>query len=62
LFVGCQIENSGRKWLPKEGDTSQMGGDIIIDSMGIVRLVYRSKEPADRPFVSKLLEIIKQIK
>jgi len=39
-----------------------MGGDIIIDSMGIFRLVYRSKEPADRPSVSKLLEIIKQIK
>jgi hypothetical protein len=39
-----------------------MGGDFIIDSMGIVRLDNRSKETADRPSVSKLLEIIKQIK
>jgi len=52
---------SGRKWLPKEGDTSQMGGDFIIDSKGIIRLAYRSKEPADRPAVSQLLEILKQI-
>jgi peroxiredoxin len=38
-----------------------MGGDFIIDSMGIVRLAYRSKEPADRPSVDKLLKIIKDI-
>jgi len=38
-----------------------MGGDFIIDSMGIVRLAYRSKEPADRPGVGQLLDILKNI-
>jgi hypothetical protein len=61
LWTYARLLISGRKWLPKEGDTSQMGGDFIIDSMGIVRLAYRSKEPADRPAVDKLLKIIKDI-
>ena len=38
-----------------------MGGDFIIDSKEIIRFAYRSKEPADRPSVSKLLEILKHI-
>lgn len=62
LWTYARLLLSGRKWLPKEGDTSQMGGDFIIDSKGMVRLAYRSKEPADRPSVNKLLEILKQLK
>ena len=61
LWTYARLLLSGRKWLPKEGDTSQMGGDFIVDSKGIVRLAYRSEEPADRPAVSQLLEILKQI-
>ncbi len=61
LWTYAKLLLSGRKWLPKEGDTSQMGGDFIIDSMGIVRLAYRSKEPADRPGVGQLLDILKNI-
>lgn len=61
LFSYAKLLLSGRKWLPKEGDTAQMGGDFIVDSNGIIRLAYRSKEPADRPSVSKLLEILEHI-
>ena len=34
-----------------EADTLQLGGDIIIDTEGIIRFVHRSVEPADRPDV-----------
>lgn len=61
LWTYARLLLSGRKWLQKDGDTSQMGGDFIIDSKGIVRLAYRSKEPADRPAVSQLLEILELV-
>lgn len=37
------------------GDTTQLGGDFIIDAAGVVRLAYRSHDPTDRPPVSTLL-------
>jgi peroxiredoxin len=61
LLTYARLLLSGRKWLPKEGDTSQMGGDFIIEPQGNIKLAYRSKEPADRPAVNHLLEILKQI-
>ena len=51
---------AGRKLQPKGGDTSQLGGDFIIDSQGKIQLAYRSHDPADRPPVEDLLEIIEK--
>jgi peroxiredoxin len=42
-------------------DTSQLGGDFIVDSQGILRLIYPSHDPTDRPAVSQLLQILKQL-
>jgi peroxiredoxin len=61
LWTYAKLLAAGRKWLPKEGDTSQMGGDFIVDTSGIVRLAYRSKDPADRPPVDALLNIIQKM-
>jgi hypothetical protein len=61
LFSYAKLLLSGRKWLPKEGDSTQMGGDFIVDSNGIIRLAFKSKEPADRPSVDFLLQIIKSL-
>lgn len=43
------------------GDTSQLGGDFIVDKQGILRLVYPSRDPADRPPVDDLITVIKNI-
>ena len=52
----------GRKFYDSHGDdTSQLGGDFIVDRNGILRLVYPSHDPADRPTVDKLLNILKAL-
>lgn len=45
----------GHKLLPVQGDPHQLGGDVIVDAEGIVRLLHRSKDPVDRPPVEMLL-------
>ncbi|MFZ5820122.1 MAG: hypothetical protein ACOYYJ_09480, partial [Chloroflexota bacterium] len=42
-------------------DTSQLGGDFIVDQNGILRLVHPSHEPTDRPSVDELLEILTDV-
>ena len=40
-------------------DTSQLGGDFIVDMNGNLRFIYPSYEPADRPSVENLIETLK---
>lgn len=42
---------------PARADTSQLGGDVLIDPEGVVRLVHVGSGPADRPSIESLLEI-----
>lgn len=42
-------------------DTSQLGGDFIVDANGILRLVYPSHDPTDRPSVDELLKVLKNL-
>ena len=39
-------------------DWRQMGGDVLIDPNGIVRLHHVSNNPHDRPSVDKILETV----
>lgn len=39
-------------------DTTQLGGDFIVDKNGVLRLVYPSHNPADRPPVEALLKAL----
>ncbi len=51
---------NGEKFYDSHGDdTSQLGGDFIIDKTGKFQLVYPSRDPTDRPDVEALLAIIK---
>ncbi len=61
LWTYAKLLAAGRKLLPKDGDTAQLGGDFIVDANGVVRLAYRSHDPADRPHVDNLLGIIKRL-
>jgi hypothetical protein len=53
---------SGKKTHDSHGDdTSQLGGDFIVDKNGILRLVYPSHDPTDRPPVDHLLNILAEL-
>jgi len=56
-----QLLASGRQWRGIQGDSAQLGGDFVVDTQGIIRLVYRSHDPTDRPAVSDLLAILSQL-
>ncbi|MBI3166816.1 MAG: redoxin domain-containing protein [Chloroflexi bacterium] len=52
----------GRKFHDSHGDdTSQLGGDFIVDKNRILRLVHPSQDPADRPPVDDLLKVIEKL-
>ena len=48
----------GRRLRRSEGDIYQLGGDVLIDPKGTVRLHHVGRGPADRPDVSEILGII----
>jgi hypothetical protein len=57
----AQLLLAGRRWRGIQGDSGQLGGDIVVDANGIIRFLYHSHDPADRPPVSQLLMTIRQL-
>jgi len=56
-----QLMRAGRQWRGIQGDSTQLGGDFIIDADGIVRLAYPSRDPTDRPSVEQLLAVLRKL-
>jgi hypothetical protein len=50
----------GRKLRLPTDDVYQMGGDVLIDPEGIVRLHYVSRSPLDRPPIDALLAVARE--
>jgi alkyl hydroperoxide reductase subunit AhpC len=48
----------GRALKPAGSDLRQLGGNVLVDPEGIVRIHHVGRGPADRPQVSTLLEPI----
>ena len=48
----------GRVLKPAGSDVHQLGGDVLIDPAGVVRIHHVGRGPADRPKVSTLLKPI----
>jgi len=42
-------------------DTSQLGGDFIVDMQGKLRFIHPSHDPTDRPSVQELLKVLKTL-
>ena len=57
----AELMRAGRRWRGIQGDSTQLGGDFIVDSEGIIRFAYRSKDPTDRPPVEDLLAVLREI-
>ncbi len=53
----------GQKFHNSHGDdTSQLGGNFIVDKGGNLRFIHPSHEPTDRPAVDELIDVLKKIK
>jgi peroxiredoxin len=53
-----QLLSSGRKWKGIQGDSTQLGGDFIIDTNGMIMLSHRSSDPIDRPDIKEILKVL----
>ncbi len=61
LWYYAQAIAKGEQLKEHRGDTSQMGGNFIVDQKGIVQFAYPSKNPTDRPQISQLLNTLRQL-
>ncbi len=50
----------GRRLHRAKGDVNQLGGDVLIDPNGVVRVHHVGSGPADRPSVSSLLKMVRK--
>jgi len=58
LGVYMKLLGRGRRLKRPGSDVSQLGGDVLIDPEGLVRLHHVGAGPADRPEISTLLDAI----
>ena len=56
----AKLLSRGRRPRRPQGDTRQLGGDVLIDREGVVRLHHVGSGPADRPTVSSILDVIRR--
>jgi peroxiredoxin len=62
LWIYIKRWFQGSEFYASHGDdTSQLGGDFIVDKQGVLRLVHPSHDPSDRPAVDELLRVLRQI-
>lgn len=61
LWRYIQLMMAGRRWRGIQGDSTQLGGDFVIDRHGTVQLAYRSEDPTDRPTIGDLLAVLRRL-
>lgn len=62
IWVYFKAWLSGKETHSSHGDdTSQLGGDIIIDKNGLLQFIYPSHDPTDRPQVDEILDALKKL-
>ena len=61
IWMYIQLMAHGRPWRGIQGDSSQLGGDFVVDIGGVIRLAHASRDPADRPSIATLLEVFDQL-
>ena len=49
----------GRRLRRSTGDVFQLGGDVLVDPQGVVRLHHVGRGPADRPEVDAILDVVR---
>lgn len=59
-LIYAKLMWQGRRVKRSTGDVTQLGGDVLIDPDGIVRLHHVGSGPADRPSVEEILACIRR--
>lgn len=59
LWAYLKLIGRGQRPQRPTGDIHQLGGDILVNPMGMVALDHVGKGPADRPTVTALFERIR---
>jgi len=59
-WVYLKLLIRGRRLQLPSADVNQLGGDVLIDPAGIVRVHHVGKGPADRPTIGSLLAVIRR--
>ena len=60
LFAYLQLLLKGRKIESSTADIHQRGGDVLIDSQGVVRFHHIGRGPADRPDIEKIFQVVEE--
>ncbi len=55
IWIYAKLLLRGRRAQSQQGDPRQLGGDVLIDPNGIVRMHYVGDGPADRPAIDSIL-------
>ncbi len=55
LWRALKLVRAGQRWQGIRGDVTEQGGDVVVEASGIVRYLYVSRDPSDRPSVDDLL-------
>jgi len=55
-----RIMARGRMPRRPHDDVQQLGGDVLVDPRGIVRLHHVGRGPADRPSIDTLLDAVRE--
>ena len=50
----------GRRLQKPGSDWHQLGGDVLVDPEGILRMYFVSTSPHDRPTVAAILDVVRQ--
>ena len=58
LWVYLKLFAKGRRMRTPHGSYRQLGGDVLIDPHGTVRMHHIAKGPADRPSIESILNRI----
>ena len=59
LWYYAKAAMQKRATFGKRGDTSQLGGDFIIDPRGRIQLAHPSHDPTDRPAMDEILSVLR---
>jgi alkyl hydroperoxide reductase subunit AhpC len=51
----------GHRLVRMNGDYLQLGGDILVDPEGVVRLHHVGSGPANRPSVDAMLSVVREV-
>lgn len=58
IWCYLKLLTRGRRLHRPGSDVSQLGGDVVVDPSGIVRLHHVGSGPADRPTVESILAVV----